>query len=84
MTACPRCAHAAPEDARFCPACGGRRGEPSRGGGRSIWRRRTGLAAGAETHLAAARGLFREMGMTFWVERMEADGEGTISAAPDF
>lgn len=32
MTVCPRCAHAAPEGARFCPACGGRLGgaEPAR------------------------------------------------------
>ena len=26
MSLCPRCAHAAPEGARFCPACGGRLG----------------------------------------------------------
>jgi len=34
---------------------------------------RGGDAAGAETHLAAARGLFQEMGMTFWLERSETD-----------
>jgi class 3 adenylate cyclase/tetratricopeptide (TPR) repeat protein len=28
MSLCPRCAHAAPEGARFCPACGGRLGAP--------------------------------------------------------
>jgi len=28
MSVCPRCAHAAPEGARFCPACGGRLGAP--------------------------------------------------------
>jgi class 3 adenylate cyclase len=26
MSVCPRCAHVAPEGARFCPACGGRLG----------------------------------------------------------
>jgi class 3 adenylate cyclase/tetratricopeptide (TPR) repeat protein len=28
MSVCPRCAHVAPEGARFCPACGGRLGGP--------------------------------------------------------
>jgi class 3 adenylate cyclase/tetratricopeptide (TPR) repeat protein len=31
MSLCPRCAHAAPDGARFCPACGGRLGAPDAG-----------------------------------------------------
>jgi class 3 adenylate cyclase/tetratricopeptide (TPR) repeat protein len=31
MSLCPRCAHAAPDGARFCPACGGRLSAPDAG-----------------------------------------------------
>src|SRR5689334_657859 len=31
MSVCPRCEHAAPEGARFCPACGGRLAAPDPG-----------------------------------------------------
>jgi hypothetical protein len=46
--------------------------------------RRTGDAAGADKHLAEARALFEELGMTFWLERLHLDsiavpGPGGVS-----
>jgi hypothetical protein len=35
--------------------------------------RRTGDQAGAEEHLTTACTMYREMGMTFWLEKAEAD-----------
>ena len=39
--------------------------------------RRRGNRASAAEHLAAAVGLFRAMGATFWAERAEAEGSGS-------
>ena len=35
--------------------------------------RRTGDHAKAEEHLAGARAMYREMGMTFWLEKAATD-----------
>jgi tetratricopeptide (TPR) repeat protein len=42
--------------------------------------RRAGDAAGAEKHLAEARALFEEMGMTFWLERLHLDSSAASGA----
>ncbi|MEX2221254.1 MAG: hypothetical protein WEG40_05580 [Candidatus Rokuibacteriota bacterium] len=43
---------------------------------------RAGDVAGAEEHLAIARARFQEMGMTFWLERLELDQVGPAGTGP--
>src|SRR5262249_1733654 len=44
--------------------------------------RRTGEGEQAQEHLTTATTMFREMGMTYWLERTEAAGTESISKSP--
>jgi hypothetical protein len=76
---CPRCQHDNPQGARFCEECAAPlapiRYIPSAhchlGLGKLY--RRTDKREQARQHLATATTMYREMGMTYWLERAEAE-----------